>query len=882
VLKTGTRLGPYEVTGSLGAGGMGEVYKARDTNLNRDVAIKVVPELFARDPERLTRFTREAQTLASLNHPNVAQVFGVERQALVMEFVDGEDLAQRIARGAVPIDDAIDVARQIACGLEAAHERGIVHRDLKPANVRITPDGTVKVLDFGLAKALDPAGGSGPMDALNSPTFTSPATELGMIIGTAAYMAPEQARGKPVDKRADIWAFGCVVYEMLSAKRPFKGETVTDTLAAIVKEEPDWSALPPATPPALRRLIANCLVKDPKQRLRDIGDARIALERIVAGAAEERVGTAPAGPAPRGRFGIAHVAIAALLLAAIASLVTWRVLQRSPETPRPVARFVIPLGYEVLPLRSNGTGVAYSPDGTSVVYAGQPVLLSSPVLYRRKLHSLEVERIPKTEGAYAPFFSPDGRWIGFFTDQAVMKLSVEDGSLSKICERGSYSRADWAPDDTILLGTGQANAPGSLGKVPASGGTAVALTKLVGKESVHQLPHVLPDGGHAIFTVVSPERSELAIASLDDGSHQLLDLEGSGGMFVPPNHLLFARGDLMYGVPFDRRSRRVTGPAVQVLENAGVYAGGMRISIPQIGVDRNGSVAYLSKGGTASVLGWMSPGSTFAELAIPEAVYASPKISPDGRRAAVVVGQAPPDIWVVDLARGTRLRLTSTGGTSPIWSPDGSRVAYASVDTGIMSIAADGSGMPEVLTSRQGQIAMFPTSWSPDGKIIAIQSQGRSAGQATRNRDIWMLRLGEKPVPFLTSPSDERGGDISPNGQWLAYASSVSGREEIYLRALGGAGGTIPVSTSGGTLPRWSASGDALYFLAAAPTRMVRVSVSGTPPQIGTPVTVASLPAAMNGLDVAADGRLLIAQQKASAGSIDALHILLNWGASLR
>jgi Tol biopolymer transport system component/predicted Ser/Thr protein kinase len=883
-LVPGSRLGPFEILGAIGSGGMGEVYRARDTKLNRDVAIKVLPDLFARDPERLTRFTREAQTLASLNHPNVAHVYGVEERALVMELVEGEDLAQRIARGAVPVDEAIPIALQIACGLEAAHERGIVHRDLKPANVRITPDGTVKILDFGLAKTADavPQGAS----IESSPTFTSAPTEVGMIMGTAAYMAPEQARGKPVDKRADIWAFGCVLYEMLAGTRPFGGETVTDALAAIVKEEPDWKALPTATPPSLRRLIGSCLIKDPRQRLRDIGDARIALERLAAGVADDTAaGTSVAPARQSGRFGALSLVAVALAIGAIASLVTWQLGRPAPDIPRALARFVLPLAYESLPLKTGGAGVAFSPDGSSIVYAGQPVLMSTPVLYRRRLSSLDVERIPNTEGGFAPFFSPDGKWIGFFSDKGVMKLSVEGNNVTKICDRGVFSRADWGPDDTIVLGTSQTYAPGALGKVPAGGGTPTPLTKLDGQESVHQLPHVLPGGRHVLFTITTPTRTELAVAPIGGGAHTRLDLEGSGGIFVPPDHVIFARERSMFSVPFDLRALRVTGSPVQVLEDAGVFAASVRIWIPLVGVDRAGSIAYLNKAGSQAILGWISPGSSFSQLPIPEAEYGPPRLSPDGRRAVLSIGASPADVWVVDLARGTRLRLTSTGGTAPIWSADGSRIAYASADTGIMAIAADGGGSPAVLLPRVDRMFVQPSSWSPDGTSIVVTAEDRGGTRSARNRDIWIVR-GGKAEPLVASAADERAGMISPDGQWLAYASSVSGREEVYVRPFGRSGGTIPVSTGGGTLPAWSALGDAVYFLAeglpAQGSRVMRSAFRGNPPDAGTPAAVLTLPVNFGGAAPAADGRFLVVQQKAGAATVDALHILLNWGASLR
>jgi len=887
-LAPGSRIGPYEIVSSLGAGGMGEVYRARDTRLNRDVAIKVLPELFATDDERLARFEREAQTLASLNHPHIAHVYGVEdvptaggthSRALVMELVEGEELAERIARGPIPVDESIPLARQIADALEAAHERGIIHRDLKPANVKVRADGTVKVLDFGLAKALDPAAAGRAQSAMTNAGLTTPATMPGIILGTAAYMAPEQARGKEVDKRADIWAFGCVLFEMLAGKRPFDGDDVTETLASIVKGEPEWTVLPPAMPASLRRLIALCLVKDPKQRLRDIGDARIVLDRLIAGSADDSAASASVTSVRR--FGVAHLVIAAAAVGLVAALATWRVA-RPVEGPRPpLARFVTPLGYDALPLRIAGSGVAFSPDGTSIVYAGQPVLLSAPVLYRRKLLTLDVERLPNTEGAYAPFFSPDGRWIGFFTDKAVMKMSIDGGSVSKVCDRGSFSRASWGSNDTIVLGTSVAFGAGALGRVSAAGGISEPFTTLTGKETHHQLPHALPDRRHVVFTALSPGRSDIAIAPIEGGAHRLLGLEGSGPMFVPPDHLLVARGASLFVAPFDLRRLQVTGTPVQVLEDAAVYGGGQRVWIPMLGVDAGGSIAYLNKGGTTSTLGWMTPGSAVKEIAIPPAEYGWARVSPDGRRAAAAIGVAPPDIWVMDLERGTRLRLTSSGGSNPIWSPDGSRIAYNTQEEGILSIAADGSGAPEPILPRQQRMTVFPTSWFPDRKSIVATAEDRGAGRGTRNRDIWIVRAGEKPVPLLASPADERGGAISPDGRWLAYASSASGREEVYVRALAGGGATIPVSSDGGTLPMWSPSGDAVYFLAAGP-RLMRASFKSNPPDVGPAALAASLPPTMGGVDVASDGRFLIVNQKQEAAARDALHVLLNWGPSLR
>ena len=879
-LVPGDRLGPYEITAPIGAGGMGEVYRARDPKLNRDVAIKVLPDVFARDPERLTRFTREAQTLAALNHPNVAQVFGVHEDALVMECVDGEDLAQRISRGALPIDDVIALGLQIACGLEAAHERGIVHRDLKPANVRVTPDGTAKILDFGVAKAMSAEGTGASSDVMNSPTFTSPPTAMGMIVGTAGYMAPEQARGKPVDKRADIWAFGCVLYEMLTARRPFGGETVTDALAAIVKDEPDWTALPADTPRALQRLVAHCLVKDPRQRIRDIGDARIALERITAGAAEEAPRAAVALPQPGGRFGLVHLLAVAAGVALLTGLATWNVTRPARAAASPMASFVTPLTSASLPLRANGAGVAFAPDGSWIIYAAQPAGQSVPSLFRRRIDAFGVEPLPETAGAVAPFASPDGKWIGFFTDKAVMKLSLAGRGVSKICDRGVFSRADWAPDGTIVLGTAQTFGPGPLGRVAADGGTPVPLTTLGSTDRIHQLPHVMPDGRHVLFTILGAEGVQLATVSLDGGPHQPLGIEGSGAVFVQPGHLLFARRETMFAVPFDPHTRTTTGSPMEVLEDAAVYAGGPELRIPILGVNDAGSVAYLNRGTALSGLGWMESSGQVTPLASSVGEYRQMSLSPDGRRLAFAGSQNfVPDIWVMDLARGTRLRLTSSYGLNPVWSPDGARIAYADRETGIFSVASDASAAAELVLARDPSQFVYPTSWSPDGTTVVFTAETPVARRVARNRDVWMVRRGEKAQPLLNGAADEQGGAISPDGRWLAYMSNASGRDEVYVRAFRGPGGTIPVSNDGGSSPAWAPGGDALYFTSG--TKVMRATVAGTSSQIGAPALVQSLPPGVTQINVGPEGRFLLAMPREDADRQDLLHVVLNWGPSL-
>ncbi len=543
-------------------------------------------------------------------------------------------------------------------------------------------------------------------------------------------------------------------------------------------------------------------------------------------------------------------------------------------------RFVTALPPEAAPVRGNGNGVVFSPDGTWIVYTAQLPGQSAPSLFRRRMNAIDPEPVPNTGGGFSPFVSPDGKWIGFFTDKSVMKLSVEGRGVSRVSDRGPFSRAAWAPDDTIVLGTSQAYGPGPLGRVPAAGGTAVPLTTLTGKETIHQLPNILPDGRHVLFTVLTPDRADIAVTSLDDGSHQLLNLEGSGAVFVAPDRLLFAREDAMFVVPFDPGIRRVSGAPVQVLDDAAVFGGGPHLRIPTLGVDAGGSVAYLNRRSLTSALAWMDTAGKVTPLSSPASEHLNARLSPDGRRLAIAIAQGfVPDVWVVDLERGTRLRLTSSYGLYPIWSSDGSRIAYADRDKGILSVASDASGTPQVLMARDAHQIVLPTSWSSDGTIVFTVEE-RGAARGARNRDIWMARPGEKPRPVLESPADEQQGAVSPDGRWLAYMSSASGRDEIYVRSLTGSGGTIPVSSEGGASPIWAPTGGALYFTNG--TTLMRAPATGTPLQIGAPVLAESLPAETIGVDVAPDGRVLVVMRQDNAANRDFLHILLNWSRTLR
>ncbi|MBA3298095.1 MAG: serine/threonine-protein kinase, partial [Acidobacteria bacterium] len=719
MIVPGTRFGSYEIVGALGAGGMGEVYRARDTKLHRDVAIKVLPKMFAADPDRLARFEREAQSLAALNHTNIAQVYGqVELPAeagshsvaLVMELVEGEDLSQRIARGTIPLDEALSIAKQIAEALEAAHERGIIHRDLKPANIKVRDDGTVKVLDFGLAKAIEisaPDAKVGATAVMNSPTFTSPAvTEMGVILGTAAYMSPEQARGKAVDRRADVWAFGVVLYEMLSGVRPFDGETMTDALSAIISREPDWKALPADAGRSVGPLLRRCLEKDPRKRLQAIGEARIALEAPFA----------PPAPGAVRQGGINAPVVAALVVGALSlgALAGWAVTfgrQRQPTTVP--ARLSLPIA----PADSLTGGFVLSPDGSQVAFIGQ--LAGRNQIFIRRMDRDEASALSGTEGAsvVGPAFSPDGRWLVFTATGTLKKVPADGGPVAILAQTsaGGNSRPAWGPDDTIVF----SNTARGLSRVAASGGEPQVLTTpdLKGGEMAHEMPWFLLDGKTLLFDVrrstsSSNSGSTMIVAlTLATGDRRAL-FPGMVLGFVGENQLIIARDNSVLSLPFDTNRLAATGEPTAPLPGVVNAQPIMFSTVPLFTVARNGTMVFLpSRAGEGDhPMMIIDRSGTSTRMAVPPHRYSDPRVSPDGQRLAVHVFEEGRDNWIVDLRRGSFMRLTFDVGEdeTPIWSPDGKWVFWTStrgnVNRAIYRKASDGSGAEQMVWSGDSHV----------------------------------------------------------------------------------------------------------------------------------------------------------------------------------
>jgi serine/threonine protein kinase/Tol biopolymer transport system component len=847
----GRQLGPYSVTARLGAGGMGEVYRATDTKLGRDVAIKVLPAELAGDPERLARFEREAKVLASLNHPNIAGIYGLTEadgvQGLVLELVEGPTLAEYMEQGAaigargphphggrssdsapvrrlraLPVEEAIDIAKQVAEALEAGHEVGVVHRDLKPANVKVKHDGTVKVLDYGLAKALGDDSASGADAELSqSPTLTSQGTQVGVILGTAPYMSPEQAKGKRVDKRTDIFAFGALLYEMLSGKRAFPGEDVSDVLAAVLKTEPDPEALPPGLDPRLRRLLERCSRKDPRYRLRDIGDARLELEEIAATPhAEPSLAPTRSTTGASGWLRVLPWALA--LAAAIGGMV---LSVRTPAArPAPAqVQIKLPEGV-VLPVDTEHPVLALSPDGNRLVFVGEHEGVRR--LYLRELAAREARVIAGTEEAASPFFSPDGRWIGFLTNDSIKKVSL-DGGVPIAVHPDSGPAVNqgntWSSTDTLF--TVQSPNDG-LSRTSIAGDSL----RFDDPEYVTQpstaWPSALPGGRYVLYTDTSEgstDEASLAVLDLETLGSRALVRGATSPRYATTGDLLFARDGALYAASFDASRAEVTGAERKLLEGVMTSTNGAA----QFTVGGSGTLAYVAGGAAlgGDELVWVDRDGNVEPIFKSDQLY-RPELSPDGRRVVVTSRTgANVDLWVYDLERATFTRLTTDPGedVSGVWSPDGTALALASeirAPDFFLELAwmPDLSATPEVLVpSTDDATWSLPSSWSPDGRLIAF-----TRVRDGLKKDVWLYPIGDRgggggkggPVPFLDSAASERDAAFSPDGKWIAYASDVSGREEIYIRsALKEKPEVTPVSSGGGAGPAWSRDGRELFYL---------------------------------------------------------------------
>jgi Tol biopolymer transport system component len=805
-LASGTRLGSYEVAAQIGAGGMGEVYRAHDTKLARDVAIKVLPEAFAHDSERLSRFQREAKMLAALNHPNIATIHGLEQSGgtsyLVMELVSGETLAERVKRdGAVPIEEALAIAKQIAEALEAAHEKGIIHRDLKPANVKVTPEGKVKVLDFGLAKAFE--GDAASEDTSNSPTLSRAATMQGVILGTAAYMSPEQARGKSVDKRTDIWAFGAVLYELLTGKPAFHGEDITEILASVVKSEPDWTSLPANISPSIRVLLQRCLRKDRRQRTPDAATIRIEIEDAIA--APKDSGATKGAPASTSKLPWA-VAAALVIIAAVMAFSWWR---STRPVERAQVRLDVDLGPDVSLGSPRGTDAILSPDGTRIVYVSQNRL------FTRRLDQPNATELAGTQGAFAPFFSPDGQWVAFFAGGKLQKISMEGGSAITLCDAAIGFGGSWGEDGNIIAAL---NALSGLSRIPSAGGPPTPVTDLQNREQYHVWPQILPGGKAVLFTagtsIGSSDAANIEVMSLADHRRKTLVRGGTFGRYLPSGYLVYVNRGTLFAVPFDADRLEVHGTPAPVLDQISYNA---VYGSAQLDFSQTGTLIYRSGGATGGGLltvAWLDGAGKVQPLLAKPGAYVNPSLSPDGQRLAVDVTEGSgTDTWVYDWQRDTMTRLTFTGNVNrPVWSPDGRYIALRVGAEGLSVIRSDGSGKPQPLT--QSKNLQVPWSFSPDGKRLAFMESGAGGF------DLWTIPLESdsaglragKPEVFLQTPANEQFPSFSPDGRWMAYASDESGTFQVYVRAFPDKGGKWQISNSGGNFPMWSRDGRELFF----------------------------------------------------------------------
>ena len=871
--RAGQSLAHYEIQGVLGSGAMGEVYRARDTKLGREVAIKVLPEAFASDEERLRRFEREARTLASLNHPSVAQIYDVDQVGetcfLALELVPGETLEERIARGRLPIAEAIDVCRQIAEGLEAAHEAGVIHRDLKPANVRITPDGKVKILDFGLAKPARESGSGSSTDSVLS-------TEAGRLLGTPTYMAPEQARGKPIDRRVDIWAFGCVLYECLTAKRAFAGETISDVLAAVLDREPDWSRIPAGTPGGVRALLGRCLVKDPKQRLRDIGEARWALERPAGGS--------EATPETRRST---WLLVAALALGS--SGVAYGLLARRHAANGPVVPAIRPVSFEFAVeghVLSRGS-MAVSPEGTDLAFLVDTGDGESE-LWLRSFRDPSAHAIQGTRGARQPFWSPDGKEIGFFAGRQLRRVALDGTTPRTIAEVGRTFGGTWGPDGTILFGTDT----GPIRRVPAAGGSApVPVTAITdAREIAHVWPTFLPDGRHFLYLsdASTIEDHRLCIGSLGGEppvvlrtgvrAQPVLDARGA---------VLLAQGGQLLAHPLDLADPRTLGEGVLAADR--VFASGPFHETPA-GVSASGVLAY-QEGSTDSAAVLVDPLGKEQRILVPPASQRDPALSPDGRRLALdsLSDSGENAVWILDLERGVRTLVSERGvqADSPVWSADGRRLYFdqsAKEGWELWRRTLDESVPAEDLGRPDGVREMWTLDVTPDERFALIEAN-----------------VGDRPTIFVRDLSVSSGGwsvwstadagvlmqyaKLSPDGRFVAYDSDRSGRLEVYVAPFEGgpAKRTLQISSDGGREPRWNADGSKLYFRSAVDRlTVVPITVQEDRVQAGSPAELFALDPLWsyswrNSFDVLPDGRGFVVLRLERPGA-RTIHVRTGWG----
>ena len=889
-LISGTRLGPHEILSAIGAGGMGEVYRARDTRLNRTVAIKVLPPHLADRAELRERFEREAKTIAGLNHPHICTLFDIGQQDgidyLVMEYLEGETLAQRLKKGPLPLEQVLQYAIEVADALDKAHRKGVTHRDLKPGNIMLTKTGT-KLLDFGLAKLKQEVAPAN-VQLSELPTADDPLTAKGSIVGTLQYMAPEQLEGKEeVDARTDIFAFGAVVYEMATGKRAFEGKTQASVIGAILKDDPPpITSLQPMTPPALDRVVKTCLAKDPDRRWQSAKDLTDELKWIAEGGSQVTLAPAAAAKGIRAFSRRALIlSLGTLLLgAAITGLAIWNL---KPSPPRPVSRLVVnlPPGQQLAGL-DNGPAVALSPDGTHLAYVARQGG-GTQLIYLRAMESLEARPIPGTEGAVNPFFSHDGQWVGFFAGGKLKKVSVNGGTALTLGDASIPLGASWGSQAMIAFVPASA---GGLQQVSEAGGALQPLTRLDKAEVNQRWPEFLPGGKAVLFaagpTTTNWNNAQVAVQSVGTGERRNLIQGATQPRYTPSGHLVYAQGGSLMAVPFDLRRLAITGTADPVVD--GILQSTVSGSA-QYSFSNTGTLVYIA-GGVQSAqrkLVWVNRTGTQQLLAAPAHAYTFPRLSPDGRRVAVAIEEEGTQTWLYDFSRETLTRFTFGGNTNydPVWTPDGKRIAFQSNREGPINIfwqLADGGGGLERLTTSEYLDA--PNSWSPDGQLMAFVEINPITGY-----DIWVLRMGDrKAQPFLRTPFLESAPRFSPDGHWLAYVSDESGHREIYVQAYPGPGGKWQISTEGGTEPVWNPIGRELFYRSG--DKMMAVEITAQPSfSVGKPKVLFEgpyqpTPATFSNYDVSPDGQrflMLKASEQAQAAPTQ-INVVLNWFEELK
>jgi eukaryotic-like serine/threonine-protein kinase len=882
-ILSGKRLGPYEILSAIGAGGMGEVYRARDTRLERIVAVKILPDHLSDRAELRERFEREARTIASLNHPHICTLYDIGQQDgtdfLVMEYLEGETLAERLKKGPLPLNQVLQYAIEISDALDKAHRKGITHRDLKPSNIMLTKSGT-KLLDFGLAKLRGPQAAVASMSAV--PTEGSNLTAQGSIVGTLQYMAPEQLEGKEVDARTDIFAFGVVVYEMATGKKAFEGKSQASLIAKILETDPPpMSSLQPMTPPSLDRVVKTCLAKDPDNRWQTASDLCRGLKWIAEGSSQ--VGLAPAAAAKGiralGRRAVIPSLGALLFGAAIASLTVWNL---KPTPSRPVTRTVIrlPPGQQLAGL-SDGLAVALSPDGTQLAYVA--IQSGTQQLHLRAMDSLEDRPIPGTEGAVSPFFSPDGQWLGFFAGGKLEKISTNGGAAVTLGDALVPLGASWGSQGKIALAYQVA---GSIQQIPDTGGSPQLLTRLDKGETDHRWPEFLPGSKAVLFAAGAFGDVSVAVQSIATGERRNLIQAARFPHYALSGHLVYAQGANLMAVPFDSQRLALTGPAVPVVE--GVLQS-QSTGAAQYSISATGSLVYVPGRAqlTQSKLVWVSRNGTEQPLAAPGHGYFNPRLSPDGRLVSVDTREQARQVWLYDLARETLARLTFEGSTNgtPAWTPDGKRIAFQANKEGpfnLFWLLADGSGGLERLTTSEYNEA--PSSWSPDGQLLAFTELNPTTGW-----DIWVLRLSDrKAQPFLRTPFTEGAPRFSPDGRWLAYVSDESGRYEIYVQPYPGPGGKRQISTEGGTEPVWNRNGRELFYRSG--NKMKAVDIATQPSfAAGKPRMLFEGPyqptvATIQNYDVSPDGQrfLMLKPSEQAEEAPTQINVVLNWFEELK